>query len=458
MTRELPRIMVAAPGSGCGKTTVAIGLLRALSRRGFAPAAFKCGPDYIDPLFHRRALGVGGGNLDLWFSDEESARSLLLRGSEGCDMALLEGAMGYYDGVAGRGAEGSSWHVASATRTPALLVLDARGASLSLAALVAGFQSFRDPSLIEGAVLNGTSERAFERAARAIEEETGVSVVGWLPRDARFAFESRHLGLVAAGEVEGFEEKVELIAETVEETFDLERILEIARSAPSLGGEPYRSGRVAPEGGVRLAVARDAAFSFLYEENLRMLEDMGARPVFFSPIEDGALPEGVDGLLLPGGYPELHGEKLEGNVSMRRSVREAVEGGLPTLAECGGFLYLQESLVDSEGVARRMVGALPGEGFRKETLGHFGYVELAPAGDTAFLHPGESVRAHEFHWWGSSEEGSAMTARKPSGQSWPCMVATPTLLAGFPHVYYPAEPDVARRFVEATVAHEEARS
>lgn len=445
---DIPRLLICAPSSGSGKTTVTCGILQLLSDRGLIPAAFKCGPDYIDPQFHRRVVGVRSGNLDTFFSDEGTVCSLLARGAQGCGIAVLESAMGYYDGVAGIELRGSGYDVARATRTPAILVVDARGASLSLAALVEGFASFAEPSLIAGVVLNRCTKGVHDRLRGAIERRTGIPVVGYVPRDELFTLQSRHLGLVGADEVADLRRWLHDVAASLERTVDIDALIDIARSAPSLDAEPFA---VEPTcEGVRLGVARDAAFSFYYAENLRLLEDLGVELVYFSPLSDAGLPVGIDGLYLGGGYPELHARELSENVALREEVRAAVEDGLPTVAECGGFLYLQRQLADSEGVSWPMVGALPGTARNEGRLRQFGYVTVTARNDCLCCEAGDSIRAHEFHYWHSDAQGDAFTARKPASEaSWPCIVATESLMAGFPHAYYPANPDFARRFVGA---------
>lgn len=449
MSALLPRLMLAAPASGSGKTVVACALLRALQRAGFAPAAFKCGPDYLDPTFHRRVVGARAGNLDAFFCDAPRLRALMARGAEGCDVAVLEGVMGYYDGMAPGTSDGSSCQVASWTGTPTVLVVNARGASLSLAALVQGFARFRPDANVQGVILNRCSARAFEHAAQAVEEQAGVAVLGYVPQDEAFALESRHLGLVAAGEVAEVSRRLDAMAEVFERTVDVGRLLALARTAPAVEEEPFRPAAVV-ERPVRLAVARDDAFCFHYEENLRMLEDLGAELAWFSPLSDRRLPAGSRGLYLGGGYPELHARALSENVAMRQAVRQAVAAGMPTVAECGGFLYLQRELRDEAGVPWEMAGVLPGASRNEGRLRQFGYVELTARRDGLYGPAGTVLRGHEFHYWHSTEPGADWRAAKPRRDAgWPCMVARPSLSAGFPHVYYPANPEAAVRFVRA---------
>ena len=448
------RLMVAALSSGSGKTTLACGLPRAAQRRGLAPCAFKCGPDYIDPMFHRAVLGVPSRNLDLFFSSEEEVRSRLVSAAQGHGLAVLEGVMGFYDGL-GNTDRASSWHLARTTRTPVLLAVRPQGTALTLAALVKGVQTFRSPSQIAGVLLNGCSQRLAERLRPAIQGETGLPVLGYLPQLSDCSIPSRHLGLFTPGEVEDLSAKVNRVADQLEETADLDRIFALARSALELETERLPAIPDAPDGPL-VAVARDEAFCFYYEDNLDELRRAGARLAFFRPTRDRALPEGTCGLYLGGGYPELHARVLSENRSMGEAVRRAVLGGMPTLAECGGFLYLQSTLEDGEGVSWPMAGVLDGAGFKTPRLQRFGYVTLTAREDSPYLRKGETVAAHEFHRWDCTRNGELCRARRPSGgEAWNCIVEQGNLLAGFPHLYFPSNPQFAVRFAAACRQYQE---
>ncbi len=465
-----PRILVAAPASGTGKTTIVCGLLQALIRRGMRPLACKCGPDYIDPMFHSKVIGAKSRNLDLFFADGNLVRATLARDAAACDITVIEGAMGYYDGIA-MSDDASAWDVARSTATPTVLVVDGRGRARSIAAEIAGFIGFHAESQIAGVILNRVSAGLYPRVKELIEAECGVSVLGYVPRLDDFTLESRHLGLVTADEVADLHEKVDALAARLEQTLDMDAIVALARTAPPLMfDEPELPGTLSSEvnhwgdspmiqvnqRGVspmihpRIAVAQDAAFCFYYDDTLRLFERMGAEVVPFSPLADDALPEDIDGLYLGGGYPELYAAQLSANEGMRASVKQAVEDGLPTVAECGGFLYLHESLEDDEGVPHPMVGVLPARAFKTEKLGRFGYITLTAKTDGLLAAAGEQLRAHEFHYWESERPGEAFAAQKPlSDRGWECCITTDTLYAGFPHLYLPGSPQAAWRFVQA---------
>ena len=448
-----PRLLLCAPASGGGKTTVTCALLQALVNRGAGPVAFKCGPDYIDPMFHSEIIGAKSRNLDLFFLGRDTARYLLEKNSRGSGLALIEGVMGYYDGI-GLSADASAYDLARATGTPAVLVLDGRGRALTAAAAVKGMRDFRPDSGIRGVILNRVSPMLYPRLKEAIEGETGVTVYGYLPNLPGCALESRHLGLVTAAEVAGLREKLSALAAQAEKSVDIDGLLALAASAPALdAAAPALPPPV--EGRPRIAVARDKAFCFYYADGLELLETLGAELAEFSPLADESLPEGACGLYLGGGYPELYAGQLSQNAAMRRAVRRAVEAGLPTVAECGGFLYLQEQLQTEQEVPWPMVEVLPGMGYPTRQLRRFGYLTLQAERDSLLFRAGEEIPAHEFHHWDSTQTGTALLAQKPSGKHWRCGYATDTLYAAFPHLHFGGGLPLAERFVSAAAAYRE---
>lgn len=444
---DSPRLLFAAPASGSGKTTVVCGLLRALKNRGKGVRAFKCGPDFIDPLFHETVVGVPSGTLDLFFSDQDQLKRLYCRHAAGADLCLIEGVMGYYDGLGAATDRASSYAVARALDAPVVLIVDGRGQSLSALATLEGFLRFREDSRIRGVIFNRMSESVYI-ALKSQVEALGVRPLGYVPKAPEVMVESRHLGLVTPGEIEDLGQKLDALAALLERTVDMEGLLALAGSAPALEAPPAPP--IPPLPRTRIAVARDQAFCFLYRDNLDLLADYGAELIFFSPLHDDALPAGAQGLILPGGYPELHARALSENESMRRSVREAIQNGLPCLAECGGFLYLHRELEDMDGRSWPMVGVLNARAYRTPRLGRFGYITLTAKADTAFLPAGETVRGHEFHYFESESCGDALRAQKPTGsRCWDCGHSRGNLLMGFPHLYYPSDPQLIERFLRA---------
>lgn len=449
---DLPRLLIAAPASGSGKTTVVVAFLGALLDRGLRPSAFKCGPDYIDPLFHREVLGVHGYNLDTFLGGPDIAAALLRRGGAGSDIAVVEGVMGYYDGI-GDTTSASTWEVGAVTKTPAVLVVRPGGASLSLAAMLRGLAEFRHDGLLRGVILNGCADAVRDRLAPIIERETGLEVFGHLPDMPEASLASRHLGLVTPDGVASLREKIDRLAEAAAKTLDMDGLLALARTAPPLRGDLPAVRRTASPA-VTVAVARDAAFCFYYRETLELLEACGARLAPFSPLADAALPDEAAALYLGGGYPELHAEALARNTPMRTNILKAIRSGMPTLAECGGFLYLQIALEDGDGAAHPMVGALPGVGRSAGRLRRFGYVTLRTERDTLLCGAGGELRAHEFHYWDSDEPGDACRATRASGTGvWNCVTAEDAVFAGFPHLYLWSNRGCAERFVAAAAAY-----
>lgn len=439
------QFLLAAPRSGSGKTTMTCALLMALKRRGCAPCAFKSGPDYIDPMFHRAVLGVESRSLDLFFSAPETVRTLYARGAAGHGAAVCEGAMGFYDGLGGVSDRASAWHLADTLDLPVLLVVEPKGQSLTLAAELKGLNSFRTPSHIAGILLNNCTARMHALLAPMLEKETGLPVLGFLPKLPEAVIGSRHLGLYTAAEVENLQQKLALLADAAEEHINWPRLLALCeKEPPALPVQPET-----PPARVRIAVAQDEAFCFTYAETLEAFRDAGAEVVFFSPLRDTALPENIGGLYLPGGYPELHARELSGNTSLLREIKQKIESGLPTAAECGGFLYLGQSLTDAEGQSWPMAGVLPGEAKDAGRLVRFGYATLSADSDSMLFRAGESFPIHEFHHWDSTANGTALAAKKPvGGAAWRCGSVNEHFYAGFPHLYWAGTP-LPQRFAAA---------
>ena len=439
------QFLLAAPRSGSGKTTMTCALLMALKRRGCAPCAFKSGPDYIDPMFHRAVLGVESRNLDLFFSAPETVRTLYAKGAAGHGAAVCEGAMGFYDGLGGVSDRASAWHLADTLGLPVLLVAEPKGQSLTLAAELNGLVNFRTPSHIAGILLNNCTARMHALLAPMLEKETGLPVLGFLPKLPEAVIGSRHLGLYTAAEVENLQQKLALLADAAEEHIDWPRLLALCEKEPPALPEKAPQ----PPARVRIAVAQDEAFCFTYAETLEAFRDAGAEVVFFSPLRDTALPENIGGLYLPGGYPELHARELSENTSLLREIKQKIESGLPTAAECGGFLYLGQSLTDAEGQSWPMVGVLPGEAKDAGRLVRFGYAALSADSDSMLFRAGESFPIHEFHNWDSTANGTALAAKKPvGGAAWRCGSVNEHFYAGFPHLYWAGTP-LPQRFAAA---------
>ena len=499
---KVPRIMISAPKSGSGKTLVSVSMMKAFSMLGKKVSAFKCGPDYIDPMFHKKILKVPSKNLDLFFTDENATKDIFLSGNS-AEISVIEGVMGLYDGLGGTEEAASTYALARALKSPVILVIDARGMARSVLAEIAGFLSMDTGNLIRGVILNNISPSLFRILKPLIEKNLPVKALGFFPHQDEIKIESRYLGLKLPGEIKSIEENVEKAAEKLRKSADLEEILKIAESAPELefsenldemkgegkteilanlanqANKPIQSTLTSRQNLIdgtekadekngtnrsdlsnsvkqqnskkkaRIAVAKDEAFCFYYDDNLRLLEKFGAELVFFSPLRDARLPENVSGLILGGGYPEMFAEQLEKNEQMRNSVKNAVKNGLPSLAECGGFIYLHKNLVDRNKKSFKMTGVIDADTFWAGKLVRFGYVSIREK-NPLFLKKNPEIKGHEFHYFDSEKNGSDCEETKPvGGKKFEAGFTGENHWWGFAHLYYASNPEFAENFVEA---------
>ena len=444
---KLDRVMIAAPKSGSGKTTITCAILQTLKDMGKQVVSYKCGPDYIDPMFHQRVIGIPSKNLDTFFTGENDPRKLLLKNRTGEEIAVIEGVMGLYDGLGGVREEGSSYHLAKVTKTPIILVVDAKGMGRSVIPLIAGFLAYDTEHLIRGVILNRMSKSYYEIIKPLIEAELQIRVLGYLAERQQLQIQSRHLGLHLPGEIKEIQRQLEVAAEELQKSVSIETIIQIAASAETIEIEKITetTEKITSTELITkplIAVARDEAFCFYYEDNLLLLKEYGADIAYFSPLHDKELPEGSSGLLLGGGYPELYAKELEENTAMRKEIKAAVESGMPVVAECGGFLYLLQSL---DGAA--MAGVLPTSAHMTRRLQPFGYVTLTANSDNLLCEAGGQFPVHEFHYAQAVDNGTDFRAVKPNGRAWDCGFASDTLYAGFPHLYFRAKTEIAANFV-----------
>ncbi len=456
---NVPRILIGATGSGSGKTTLVCGILKALIKREKKIAAFKCGPDYIDPMFHKEALGLDSRNIDLFFNDINTVNCLLAENSRDCELSIIEGVMGYYDGLAGKSFEASAYDVAIKTHTPAILIIDCKGKSVSIIAEIKGFLEFQPNSNIRGVILNRISPAIYNEISNMIEEKLNIKVYGYMPNVSECSLESRHLGLVTAKEVINLSEILDKLAVQCEQTVDITGLIKIANEAPVISYEKIELFSYLIDnkenGNTKIAVAMDKAFCFYYKDNLELLEKLGAELVYFSPLLDSKLPKDISGLYLGGGYPELYLEKLAQNLEMLESIKKAISNGLPTIAECGGFMYLHDVIKDKEGKSYPMVGAIEGESFFANILVRFGYVELTAIKDNLLCNKGEKMKGHEFHYWDSTNSGELYVAQKPLRKAnWKCVVGNKNLYAGYPHIHFYSNVTAAENFIKACIHFE----
>ncbi len=446
---DLNPIVIAAPSSGCGKTTITLGLLAALKRRGLIVAPFKVGPDFIDPGHHSAACGRVSRNLDGWMCSKGWVRDCYARGCAGADLAVIEGVMGLFDGAAGNSDAGSTAEITRWLGGRLVLVVDARAQARSAAAVVKGFTTF-DPGLgFAGVVFNRVGSPGHAAMLReAMASVPGLPpVLGCLPRQAELAMPERHLGLVTAEDARSDHGFFERAADLVENHLDLDRLL--AEAGRRTGDEPVAvAGRQRPASGrVRLGVARDAAFCFYYPDNLELLERAGAELVFFSPLADERLPDRLDGLYLGGGYPELHAAKLAQNSSLLAQIRELAAKGLPVYAECGGFMALARSIDGAP-----MAGVFPARAQMLPRRRALGYREVTLAADSPLGPTGTTLRGHEFHYSDMAMPAEVPRAyrltRRAGEDAGEEGYLIGNVLGSYVHLHFGSNPQVARNFVE----------
>ena len=448
-------IVIAGVRSGVGKTTIATGVMGALTRRGNKVQPFKAGPDYIDPSYHQIACGVPSRNLDTWLCDHSTVLELFQRASAGCDVSVVEGVMGVFDGHSSLTEEGSTAQLAKLLGAPVILIADAAKVARSVAAEILGFQKF-DPDLnVAGVILNGVgSDRHLEFCKPQIEATTGLPVLGYLPRKEEFIQPERHLGLIPTVEGTVAQQWYDGVINQVEATMDVDAILKLAQSAKTPSASPTVYPEVALPSRATIAVAQDMAFNFYYQDSLDLLTAWGAEIAPFSPLEDEKLPAGASGIYLGGGFPELFASHLSDNKPMHQSIMEAVASGVPVYAECGGLMYLGKSLSDLEGVTHPMVGVIPAESAMSQSRLTLGYREVESCSDNPVLQVGQRVRGHEFHWSTLAQQpGAEESVYKVIDQeNRPDGFRTRNVWASYVHIHLGSRPGLAARFVETCVA------
>ena len=444
------RLVIAGTGSGVGKTTVTIGLMAAFRKKGLAVQGFKCGPDYIDPTYHTAVTGRVSRNLDSWMMEHDLVKEIFNRGSKGTDLSIIEGVMGFFDGKNPKADTGSTAEISTITESPVILVVNCASMARSAAAIVKGFQCLSNGPNIVGVIANRVgSEGHYRLVKTAIEQECGIPVAGYLKREQELTIPERHLGLVPSIERGELDDFFNRLGEIIEETIDLELLYELA-SAPAL--PQVDNGLFAQHMNqtVRIAVARDAAFNFYYQENLDLLESYGAKLVFFSPLHGEVLPKNVDGLYLGGGFPEEFAKTLSRQHHVIQSIKKEVENGLPTLAECGGFMFLTEAIVTSDGERFPMAGIVSGEVVMQTKLAALGYREVTGKEGNFLLPEGLQAKGHEFHYstYMPNEEQpyayetKGMRGVKEEG------VLKGNLVAGYTHFHFASCPEMVQNWIQ----------
>lgn len=444
------RIVIAGTGSGVGKTTLTIGLMAAFKKRGLQVQGFKCGPDYIDPTYHTAVTGRPSRNLDSWMLSHDTVKEVLIKGSAGADLSIIEGVMGFYDGKEATSNRGSTAEISILTKSPVLLVVNCQSMARSAAAVVKGFQSFGEGVQVVGVIANKVgSEGHFRLVQEAVEQECGIPVIGYLKREAQIEIPERHLGLVPSverGELDGL---FDHLAGLVEETIDLEKLLQLAE-APALPISSNLFATKAEKKVVRIAIAKDAAFHFYYPENIELLESYGAECVTFSPLAGEPVPEGVDGLYIGGGFPEEFAAELTEKTAVMESIRSAICSGMPTLAECGGYMYLTEELETTDGQVYPMAGIIPGRVKMQKKWAALGYREVTGNEGNFLLGPHEQAKGHEFHYSTYEINGQVSPAYMSKGlrgtksEGYACG----NLVAGYTHLHFASNPNMVQHWID----------
>ena len=446
-----PSIVIAGVRSGVGKTTIATGIMGALTKRGKRVQPFKAGPDYIDPSYHKLAAGIPSRNLDSWLLPHKIVSELFYKASQTADISIVEGVMGIFDGHSNLDEFGSTAQLAKLLHAPVVLIADASKVARSVAAEILGYQLF-DPELnIAGVILNGIgSPRHLEFCKPQIEKSTGIPVIGYMPRRQDLVQPERHLGLIPTTEGTVVQQWYDSLISQTEETIDLEAICDIASTAQLNPVEPYIYPASPQPKTAVIAVARDEAFSFYYQDSLDLLESWGAEIVEFSPLRDSKVPERCGGIYIGGGFPELFAQELSENKSMLMSMTERINLGIPIYAECGGLMYLGHSLSDMTGQMHPMVQALPLSSSMKDQTLHLGYRELEALCDSPIMKKGQVIKGHEFHWSvleNNPELHNALYTVVDQDNRFEGF-RNENVWASYIHVHLASDPSLAKRFVE----------
>lgn len=452
-----PRIILAGVHSGVGKTTLSLGLMAALRKRGLKVQPFKTGPDYIDPSYHTQAAGRISRNLDTWMLSEDVALELFRKQAQSADISIIEGVMGLYDGFADS-EQGSTALLAKTLKVPVILILDARSLSRSAAAMVLGYREFDRKVEIKGVILNNIgSNNHYCYIKSAIEKKTGIPVLGFLPRNPDLKLPERHLGLVPAPENKLRSIFYRKLSNLIEKHIDLDKIISISHGAGAFAKSNRKKSAVltsnAVKNNVTIAVAFDEAFNFYYQDNLDILESLGARLVKFSPLCDSKLPQGTQGVYIGGGFPELFAARLSANKKLKQEIRQKAESGLPVYAECGGLMYLAEKIRDFNKNELPMAGVFKGSVNMGNRLQALGYVKIETIKDNILSKKGTKTRGHVFHWSYldnlSSKSAFAYRIEKNKDRIFYDGLIRNNVLASYSHLHFASNINFAGNFINS---------
>jgi cobyrinic acid a,c-diamide synthase len=446
----MPRIMIAGTNSGVGKTTVTLGIMSAMVQKGIKVHGFKAGPDYIDPSHHTFVTGNASRNLDTWMMGENACLELFERSAANAEISVIEGVMGLYDGSIDSSGHGSSAHLTKLLNTPVILVVNARGVAQSAGAVVMGFTRFDKDVNLAGVILNNiASQNHYDYVKEAIEASCSVTVLGYLKKESDITIPERHLGLIPSEEQKVNSDLYDKLGQMVRKTINIDRLQELAGSA---GAFPEYDKLIFTERDssleVTVAVARDSAFCFYYQDDIDLFEALGAKIVEFSPLNDKSLPDGIDGIYMGGGFPELFADRLTKNESMMSSIFEANKQGTVIYGECGGMMYLLEKLIDCDGRSFKMSSVLNGTSRMEKRRQGLGYVIVEAASDNVICSKGETFRAHEFHWSKLQDVPDstvfAYNTRKSNGKRTGVDgICNSNVMASYTHIHFSSNPKLA---------------
>lgn len=458
---KLSRFVIAGTQSGVGKTTISTGIMRALVLRGDNVQPYKVGPDYIDPAFHSFVTGNKSRNLDSWMLDEGTIKELFIKNSSDRSISVIEGVMGLFDGFGISKDMGSTAHISKILKAPVILVIDGRGMSSSAAAQVLGYKMY-DPEMdLKGVIVNNISgEKHYDLIKKVVERDTGIKCFGYLKKNSNIKLESRHLGLIPSVEMDDLEKRLNELADMVESTIDLDGILELSSKAEALDSKPRKD--IKKDKVVNIGVALDKAFNFYYQDNLDLLESLGANLIYFSPLYDKKLPDNLHGLYIGGGFPEIFPKELEENKEMRDEIKKKSLDGIPIYAECGGLMYLTKSISDFQGNKYEMVGVFDREASMTKRLQRFGYVYVNIKKSCAISTGDETVKAHEFHRSTLNEVSGENYAYRVDKirenelqKSWECGLVKDNTLGAYAHIHFYSNRALAENFINSCRSHKE---
>ncbi len=451
---NLPRLMIVGTGSGCGKTTITTALLKALTIKGKKPVAFKCGPDYIDPMFHKQALGIDSHNLDGYLMGFDAVRRVLsYYGSKG-DVAIIEGVMGMYDGKTFEDDSYSANHISLETSTPAILVVNVKGVAHSILATITGFINLHENKL-KGVILNNCSRMMYPTYKNTIEQSLDIKVLGYMEHVSQAEISSRHLGLKMTHEYTDMDNRLKCLGMNAIESLDIDEILAVASAAENVKIESAPVLHTSYKG-INLAVAYDEAFNFYYSSAIDLLENSGCNITYFSPLKDKYIPADMDGIIFGGGYPELFADKLSSNQSMIHSIRTAHEAAMPIFAECGGFMYLGKEITVNEN-SYKMVDLLPSVFKMENRLDRFGYKEVVAKDVNPLFSTDKAAKCHEFHYSSTNDYGNILLARKGK-RSWDMGFYSNRLFASYGHFHFVGEKQIAQGFLDLCQQYKKERN